>query len=264
MGSILDAHFLSCTPSCVCAENGQLESLVEPCRSLRTMAGAPAIAFPAEFFASAPPSSAGASLHDEQGSQGSGESNNISWSLLHASGPLDDHRGYPGRALQTPATDILSDLLDDLTLSSVQTLPYDPNSSWQEEAHWMSFRNAVHCFVKKHRVESDTEHTSTTDEGRSLRVTLVPATRVADKPLDDSKEEDSIEEINESESGSMDRYTASPLSSLRSPSGHRTGDTASTGSMMATELAEMRMRLALAEAERDELEYALKNRDLRS
>jgi hypothetical protein len=85
-------------------------------------------------------------------------------------------------------------------------------SSWQEEAHWMSFRNAVRQFA-------------------SLKLT---------------QEEDDEDKLSQEEESSP-----KPLSS---PSN-------STSSSLASDLAETKMRLALAQAERDELEFALLQRE---
>ncbi len=82
-------------------------------------------------------------------------------------------------------------------------------SSWQEEAHWMSFRHAVHQFA-------------------SLAL----------------KEEDSDED-------------EVPLMKEKPPSPATSDDTASGVSSLTADLAETKMRLALAQAERDELEFAL-------
>lgn len=86
-------------------------------------------------------------------------------------------------------------------------------TSWQEEAHWMSFRNAVQQFA-------------------SLKLT--------DEKLLEADEDELSEE------------EASPKPP--SPSN-------STASSLASDLAETKMRLALAQAERDELEFALLQRE---
>jgi hypothetical protein len=85
-------------------------------------------------------------------------------------------------------------------------------TSWQEEAHWMSFRNAVQQFA-------------------SLKLT-------DEEFLEADEDELSDEEV-----------------SPKPPS-----PSSSTVSSLASDLAETKMRLALAQAERDELEFALLQR----
>lgn len=88
-------------------------------------------------------------------------------------------------------------------------------SSWQEEAHWMSFRHAVQQFA-------------------SL------------KPTKEEEEEVEVEE-------------ESPRAKAPSPA---PSDGAASGvSSLTSDLAETKMRLALAQAERDELEFALLQRE---
>lgn len=90
-------------------------------------------------------------------------------------------------------------------------------SSWQEEAHWMSFRHAVQQFA-------------------SLKL---------------AKEEEVIEEEDASDKEQEETARApSPANSA-----------ASGVSSLTSDLAETKMRLALAQAERDELEFALLQRE---
>jgi hypothetical protein len=88
-------------------------------------------------------------------------------------------------------------------------------SSWQEEAHWMSFRNAVQKFA------------------------LLKTSNTA------IAEEDEDDESAESTAWKHVQRSSSPSSS------------SSGTSALASDLAETRMRLALAQAERDELEFVL-------
>ena len=88
-------------------------------------------------------------------------------------------------------------------------------SSWQEEAHWMSFRHAVQKFAQ-------------------LKTSTVA--------IEEDEEDIESEESNE---WKHVQRSLSPSSS------------SSEASTLASDLAETRMRLALAQAERDELEFVL-------
>jgi hypothetical protein len=90
--------------------------------------------------------------------------------------------------------------------------PWCPYTSWQEEAHWMSFHNAVQQFA----------YLKLTDE-----------------------------EFLEADEDELSDEEASPKPPPPS---------SSTVSLLASDLAETKIRLALAQAERDELEFALLQR----
>ena len=113
-----------------------------------------------------------------------------------------------------------SELLHDHWNHEGDDLTVDHNSitlqsSWQEEAHWMSFRHAVQKFALL-----KTRTTAIEEEGE-------------DAESEESKESKNLQRV------------SSPSSSL------------SETSALASDLAETRMRLALAQAERDELEFVL-------
>ena len=97
---------------------------------------------------------------------------------------------------------------DDHSLDATEQQQEAAASSWQEEAHWMSFRHAVQQFA-------------------SLKIAEV--------------------EEQEEESASSQSKSPSPSNSVTSS--------------LASDLAETKMRLALAQAERDELEFALLQRE---
>lgn len=105
---------------------------------------------------------------------------------------------------------------DELTDNSKNTTA----STWQEEAHWMSFRNAVQKFA----------------------LLKTPTTSIEEEEEDESDAK-SGEEVY------IPRHTRGLV--LSSPS------SSSSESALASDLAETRMRLALAQAERDELEFVL-------
>jgi hypothetical protein len=102
---------------------------------------------------------------------------------------------------------------DDLTVDQSNSITVQ--SSWQEEAHWMSFRHAVQKFTL-------------------LKTRSAPI-----------EEEDEDEECDATNDSNVIQRVSSPSSSL------------SETSALASDLAETRMRLALAQAERDELEFVL-------
>jgi len=103
---------------------------------------------------------------------------------------------------------------DDLT-SVHHSISNSVQSSWQEEAHWMSFRHAVQKFAL-------------------LKTNTVSV----------EEEEEDFESDESDEWKHVQRSLSSSSSS-------------SEASTLASDLAETRMRLALAQAERDELEFVL-------
>ncbi|KAI2512285.1 hypothetical protein MHU86_2161 [Fragilaria crotonensis] len=119
----------------------------------------------------------------------------------------------PSQSSSELLNDHWNNIGDDLTVDHSNSITVQ--SSWQEEAHWMSFRHAVQKFA-------------------------MLKTRSA--PIQEEDEDGESEENNDS--NNIQRVS-SPSSSL------------SETSALASDLAETRMRLALAQAERDELEFVL-------
>lgn len=124
----------------------------------------------------------------------------------------------PSQSSSEVVPDYWNNLGDDLTENSNNTA----TSTWQEEAHWMSFRNAVQKFALM--------KTSTTSS-------TIP------------EEEDDEDEASGDSTTEWDHVARQRSSSPASSS--------SSDSALASDLAETKMRLALAQAERDELEFVL-------
>eukprot|EP00545_Synedropsis_sp_CCMP1620_P012746 CAMPEP_0119004990 /NCGR_PEP_ID=MMETSP1176-20130426/1465_1 /TAXON_ID=265551 /ORGANISM="Synedropsis recta cf, Strain CCMP1620" /LENGTH=154 /DNA_ID=CAMNT_0006956751 /DNA_START=22 /DNA_END=486 /DNA_ORIENTATION=+ len=108
---------------------------------------------------------------------------------------------------------------DDLTENSNNTAA----STWQEEAHWMSFRNAVQKFA--------------------LLKTSTTASTIQEE---DNEEDEESSAVSPKWNHVARQRSSSPVSS-----------SSSSDSALASDLAETKMRLALAQAERDELEFVL-------
>lgn len=104
---------------------------------------------------------------------------------------------------------------------TVYSAPHPTISSWQEEAHWMSFRHAVQQFASH---------------------TLVK----------EAKDKDAI---HEDVASSIEQNQDHQKKTHNSTTAH--SPTSSISSSLASDLAETKMRLALAQAERDELEFQL-------
>mmetsp|Transcript_22847 Transcript_22847/g.34631 ORF Transcript_22847/g.34631 Transcript_22847/m.34631 type:complete len:158 (+) Transcript_22847:439-912(+) len=101
-------------------------------------------------------------------------------------------------------------------------------TSWQEEAHWMSFRSAVQMFaLLKTNDAADQENEEKEKIVKGLKAQSI-------KGDDNSKKtiQCTVPDCNSSSSDASE-------------------------SALAADLAETRMRLALAQAERDELEFVL-------
>jgi hypothetical protein len=108
---------------------------------------------------------------------------------------------------------------DDLTEETDNTV----QSSWQEEAHWMSFRNAVQKFALSRVRTSSTI----------------------------------VEEVEGDESESDEDWGTHFAASKKAKRPSLGSSSSSESSALASDLAETRMRLALAQAERDEMEFVL-------
>jgi hypothetical protein len=138
-----------------------------------------------------------------------------------------------------------------LTMAEEESVRFQNESTWQEEAHWMSFRNAVQQLVASRQIAKNIIETNKED-GHNGQRDFDPWS--LHQSRDDDDEEDSGVLVG------VPRH----VMLLKSPtdftlnsnnSGQHLDD--SNSSSMASDLAETKMRLALAQAERDELEYAL-------
>ena len=144
------------------------------------------------------------------------------------------------------------------------------SSTWQEEAHWMSFRNAVHYFASKTLQDSepsspldDSKRTSTseTSHRRQSREGSPPVREIIgltyyDDATHHGHADDAINRDHASRStpgapGTSEKEIVAKNSDKTA--GHSDEQVKS----LASELAETKMRLALVQAERDELEFAL-------
>ena len=154
-------------------------------------------------------------------------------------------------------------------------------SSWQEEAHWMSFRNAVQYFATLTIHENSADDTSSANYScSSTSRTILPS--VKEPPEHDSPvlppppvhhvglQSMASDTYNSDILADHDDLLAAGASII---SNFSTGESTNAGqpgashdvattpsaqsSKLASELAETKMRLALAQAERDELEFAL-------
>lgn len=130
-----------------------------------------------------------------------------------------------GRGRRVRHQALLNEFLqDDWTASSIPTVD-DQQSTWQEEAHWMSFRHAIHDFCKYNPVRPKRDPNLSDDDLADLSVPSSSSLMKGDMPPDNSS-----------------------LSSTEENS---------ASSLLASELAKARVMLALAEAEQDELEFTM-------
>lgn len=153
-------------------------------------------------------------------------------------------------------------------------------SSWQEEAHWMSFRNALHCFVTIHENQTDDASSANYSASTTSR-TIVPSVnasvleahendlhapecqfrRPSIPSLGDNYRDEILADHDDLVAAGVSLFGNSSTAADTSarPSGNQgtTNSPSPHSSKLASELAETKMRLALAQAERDELEFAL-------
>lgn len=163
-------------------------------------------------------------------------------------------------------------------------------SSWQEEAHWMSFRSAVQYFSALTIHEAPISESldgsaassfapsslSTPENSPPLRQIGVHSSfppAAENSPGEHSASADSLTVPASSLAPPIIARRTSSTSSHNHHSHHTNADLNGNGSItststkeslayvqsMASDLAETKMRLALAQAERDELEFALIN-----
>jgi hypothetical protein len=157
---------------------------------------------------------------------------------------------------------------------SASAIINDPSSSWEEEAFWMSFRNAVHYVAQlKQQQPALLEVVSITGAATATATTTRPPARittnnnhhVSSRNVDNSSNNISNNDEDEDDD-SLARFATQHLqnnqslttaNSSSSNSSTRSTRSQASLSLLASDLAETKMRLALAEAERDEMEFAL-------
>ena len=166
-------------------------------------------------------------------------------------------------------------------------------SSWQEEAHWMSFRNAVQYFstltIHEAPISESLDGSAASSFAPSAATILsAPENPPPLRQIGVHSSFSAVEETVRGEHAASADSLAAPASRLAPPhmarrtsstsshnhhSHHTNVDLNGNGSItststkeslayvqsMASDLAETKMRLALAQAERDELEFALIN-----
>ena len=155
-------------------------------------------------------------------------------------------------------------------------------SSWQEEAHWMSFRNAVQYFsaltIHEAPANESVDGSASSSYAAASAATIPPPVRqigVQSSPAlpsaVDSPDQGPSVLVEVGANSTFTNSTAGASSLAPTSTSHRSkvdvlSDSRSTTSKksaarakksMASDLAETKMRLALAQAERDELEFAL-------
>jgi hypothetical protein len=159
---------------------------------------------------------------------------------------------------------------------SASAIINDPSSSWEEEAFWMSFRNAVHYVAQLKQQQQQPallEVVSITGAATATATTTRPPARittnnnhhVSSRNVDNSSNNISNNDEDEDDD-SLARFATQHLqnnqslttaNSSSSNSSTRSTRSQASLSLLASDLAETKMRLALAEAERDEMEFAL-------
>lgn len=166
---------------------------------------------------------------------------------------------------------------------TVEPAPAQNNSTWQEEAHWMSFRNAIYFFAAQTLQEKGP---GLDESQRTRRSENTPTSFYSPPPVqhvvggfiaNSSKHETSQNGDVYHDSLATSACGISPTHSQPTSevtTDHCLADDAKEDSdekedgpnkdqqeallkSMASDLAETKMRLALAQAERDELEFAL-------
>ena len=128
-------------------------------------------------------------------------------------------------------------VLDDLTLDSEghhhrQSQHEHPIQSWQEEAHWMSFRHAVQQFATLR-----------------IQAAVIPEIHRDHNSDDSYKDDGDRQAAGEGQEGLVGQENL--LLQRQDPESGR------SPAALESDLAETKMRLALAQAERDELEFVL-------
>lgn len=192
------------------------------------------------------------------------------WTMTHR--PQSQSTAWPGE-------DDDDDDIDALTEDGDRSVAAVPVSSWQEEAHWMSFRNAVQYFATMTIQEVPTNNVNDSLGGSSSSMAAVSSTSEHPAPpvrhiglkspsTGALHTNDTPLAVTNPDSPNLDVTLGGASSFSNSTVGDK-GDSKSSNEntskkeeqsvlkSMASDLAETRMRLALAQAERDELEFAL-------